>query len=194
MTPKKAVYLMASTKPSLRKDTEYLKQVIRTIPDFPIKGIQFFDITTLLLDPPAFRETCDRFYDYCKDKGITKVAGVESRGFIFGGVLAYQLGVGFVPIRKPGKLPYKTISEEYELQYGKSKVEVHEDAIVKGDRVVVVDDLIATGGTAAASVRLIERLGGEVVACAFVIDLPELGGLKKIEKYPVFTLINFEGS
>lgn len=174
-------------------DNGDIKAVIRTIPDFPIKGIQFRDITTLLLDAGTFRKTCDRFYDHYKGKGVTKVAGVESRGFVFGAVLAYKLGVGFIPIRKPGKLPAKTIAEEYELEYGKSCVEVHSDAVAKGDRIVLVDDLIATGGTAAASARLLERLGGTVVGCAFVVDLPDLHGKEKLARYPVLTLVAFEG-
>lgn len=173
--------------------TDYIKKSIRTIPHFPKKGIMFRDITTLLQDPKAFKKTCDEFYERYKDKKIDVVVGIEARGFIFGAVLAYKLGVGFVPIRKPGKLPHKTVKEEYELEYGKDCIEIHEDAIKKGQNVLVVDDLIATGGTVGAAVKLIEKLGGNIVECCFVVELPELKGRDKIQGYNVFNLVDFEG-
>ncbi len=169
-----------------------LKETIRTVPNWPKKGIMFRDITTLLKDGEAFAEACDKLYKRYKGKGISKVAGIESRGFIFASVLAYKLGVGFVPLRKPGKLPAETVKEEYELEYGKDAIEIHKDAISPGEKVLIVDDLIATGGTAAAAVKLVEKLGGEVVECAFLIDLPDLKGKEKI-KCKTFTMMEFEG-
>jgi len=173
-----------------------IKKSIRTIPHFPKKGIMFRDITTLLQNRIAFRQTCDEFYKRYKDVNIDVVLGIESRGFVFGAVLAYKLGVGFVPARKPGKLPYKTITESYNLEYGSSTVEIHEDAITKGQKVLICDDLVATGGTAMAACKLVEKLGGKVVECAFVVDLPDLGGKKKLEAtgHKVFTLVEFEGA
>ena len=170
-----------------------LKDKIRTIPDFPIEGIMFRDITTLLQDKDAFKQTCDELYRRYKDRNIDVVVGIESRGFIFGSVLAYNPGVGFVPIRKPGKLPAKTIKEEYKLEYGKDAVEIHEDAIKKGDNVLIIDDLIATGGTVCAACRLIEKLGGKVEELAFVIELPDLKGRDKIKGYKIFSMVEFEG-
>ena len=170
-----------------------LKSKIRTVPHWPVEGVMFRDITTLLQDGEAFKQACDELYKRYKNMKIDIVVGIESRGFIFGSVLAYKLGVGFVPIRKPGKLPYKTISEEYEKEYGKDKIIIHADAIKKGDKVLLVDDLIATGGTCSAAVRLIEKLGGELVECAFLIDLPDLKGRDKLKGYKVFTMMAFEG-
>ncbi len=170
-----------------------LKSKIRTVPHWPIEGVIFRDITTLLQDPAAFKHCCDELYKRYKDEEIDVVVGLESRGFIFGAVLAYKLGVGFVPIRKPGKLPHKTISAEFEKEYGKDKMEIHEDAIKKGDKVLVVDDLIATGGTISAAIKLVEQLGGEIVECAFIIDLPNLKGKDKIKGYKIFTMVEFEG-
>ena len=170
-----------------------IKSKIRTIPHWPIKGVMFRDITTLLQDPEAFKHVCDELYKRYKDKKIDVVVGIESRGFIFGAVLAYKLGVGFVPIRKPGKLPSKTISAEFEKEYVKDKMEIHEDAIKKGDKVLLVDDLLATAGTSSASIRLIEKLGGEIMECAFIIDLPDLKGKEKLKGYKVFSLVSFEG-
>lgn len=172
---------------------EHIKKSIRTIPHFPKKGVMFRDITTLLKDSDAFKKTCDEFHKRYKDKKIDVVVGIESRGFIFGAVLAYLLGVGFVPIRKPGKLPGKTVKQEYELEYGTDAVEIHKDAITKGDNVLVVDDLIATGGTIGATIKLIEKLRGKVVECCFVIELPELKGRDKIQGYSIFNLVDFEG-
>lgn len=172
-----------------------IKSKIRTIPNFPKQGIMFRDITTLLKDADGLRQVLESFVDRYKNVPIDVVVGLEARGFILGGALAHQLGKGFVPIRKAGKLPSKTESFEYELEYGKDKIEMHVDAISKGDKVLMVDDLLATGGTAGASAKLIEKLGGTVVEMAFVIDLPDVGGRKKLESagYRVFALCEFEG-
>ena len=169
-----------------------LSSVIRAVPNFPIEGILFYDITTLLKDPAALRETIDRLTYHYQDKHIDLIAGMESRGFIFGMPLAYRLGVGFVPIRKPGKLPAEKISETYELEYGHNTLEIHLDAIEKGQRVLVVDDLLATGGTAKASCNLIEKLGGEVVSLAFIVELSFLNGRKKLGNYDIFSMIQYD--
>lgn len=168
---------------------------IRTIPDFPKKGIQFRDITTLLADPVGFRKAVDELVQLYAGVSIDKVAGIESRGFILGGAIAHQLSTGFVPIRKPGKLPYDTIGEDYQLEYGTDRLELHVDAIAEGDLVLLVDDLIATGGTAEAAVKLVRATGGKLVAACFVIDLPDLGGSRKIRgmEVDVITLCEFEG-
>ena len=172
-----------------------IKTLIRTVPHYPKQGVMFRDITTLLKDPVGFRVTINEFVHRYTSARIDKVAAIEARGFIIGAALAYQLGVGFVPIRKKGKLPDKTIGHDYELEYGFDRVEMHVDAISKGDRVLVVDDLIATGGTAEAAIRLVEKMSGEVVECCFVIDLPDLGGAKRLreQKHKVFSLCDFEG-
>jgi len=170
-----------------------LKETIRTIPNWPKEGIMFRDITTLLSNSEAFRDACNILYERYKDQEIDVITGIESRGFIFGSVLAYKLGISFVPIRKPGKLPADTISQEYELEYGTDKIEIHKDAIKPGNKVLVVDDLIATGGTVTAAVKLIEKLGGKIVECCFAIDLPDLKGKEKIGDYKVFSLMEFEG-
>jgi adenine phosphoribosyltransferase len=169
--------------------------VIRTIPDYPKKGIMFRDITTLLGNPRAFRRAVDELVQPYAGLRIDKVAGIEARGFILGGAVAHQLSVGFVPVRKKGKLPHSVIGEDYDLEYGKDRVEIHSDAVKKGDAVLVVDDLIATGGTCFAAVKLLERAGAKVVACAFVIDLPDLGGADKIRALgmDVTTLVSFGG-
>lgn len=169
-----------------------IKSKIRTIPNFPKQGIMFRDITTLLKDPVGFRYVIDTFVQRYANKGIDKIVGIESRGFILAGALAHQLNVGFVPVRKPGKLPAEKNSIEYDLEYGKDKLEIHTDAIKHGDVVLIVDDLIATGGTARAAMTLVENSGGNVLECAFVIDLPELGGAQKLGK-PVYSLVAFEG-
>ncbi len=172
-----------------------LRQAIRTIPDYPKPGIMFRDISTLLGDPRAFRRAIDELVQPWAGTKIDKVAGIEARGFILGGAIAHQLSAGFVPIRKKGKLPYKTMRIAYSLEYGIDEMEIHIDAIAKGERIILVDDLIATGGTAEAAVKLLQNMGADVVAACFVIDLPELGGAKKIESLgvPVRTLVSFEG-
>ena len=168
--------------------------MIRTIPNWPKQGVMFRDITTLLKDAKAFNYVIDKLCKRYKNTPIDLVAGIESRGFILGGAIAHRLHKGFIPIRKEGKLPAKTEKESYELEYGRATVEIHVDAIPKGSRVLLVDDLIATGGTAMAAANLIEKLGGKVVECAFIIGLPDLGGMKKLEeKYKVITLVDFEG-
>ncbi|BAF30183.1 adenine phosphoribosyltransferase 1 [Oryza sativa Japonica Group] len=166
-----------------------IASTIRVIPDFPKPGIMFQDITTMLLKPDAFRDTIELFVERYKDKGITVIAGVEARGFIFGPPIALALGAKFVPLRKPKKLPGEVISEEYSLEYGTDKIEMHVGAVEPNGRAVVVDDLIATGGTLSAAVKLIERAGAEVVECACVIELPELKGRDKLGNKPVFVLV-----
>ena len=172
-----------------------VKDYIRTIPDFPHAGIMFRDVTTLFDDPDGFQLAIKQLVAPFLEQKIDKVAGLEARGFILGGAVAYHLGCGFVPIRKQGKLPGSVISQDYTLEYGQAVLELHEDAIDAGETVLVVDDLLATGGTAEAGVKLIERLGGDVTACAFVIDLPELGGSKKLQAMglPLHSLCSFEG-
>ena len=172
-----------------------LRDAIRTILDYPKAGIMFRDITTLLGNPRAFRRAVDELVQPWAGTKMDKVAGMEARGFILGGAVAHQLSAGFVPIRKKGKLPFTTVSIAYSLEYGVDEMEMHTDAIVKGERVILVDDLIATGGTAEGAVKLLQQMGAEVVAACFVIDLPELGGAKKIEALgvPVRTLVKFEG-
>lgn len=168
---------------------------IRTIPDYPKPGIMYRDVTTLLKDPAGLRITVNELVNRYSGVKIDKIAGIEARGFILGAPLAYMLGVGFVPIRKKGKLPAETVSQEYALEYGTDVIEIHRDAIAEGDRVLLVDDLIATGGTAEAAIALIQVLGGDIVECSFVIDLPELGGRQRLESLgqKVFTLCEFEG-
>lgn len=172
-----------------------LKEKIRTIPHFPKQGVMFRDITTLLKDSDGFNYVVDELVRRYRGAKIDKVVGIESRGFILGGAVAHRLNVGFVPVRKPGKLPYNRIREEYELEYGKDSLEMHEDAIEKDDNVLIIDDLIATGGSASAAIKLIERLGGKIAECAFVIGLPELHGMKKLQDkgHKIFTLVDFEG-
>ncbi|MCH7974273.1 MAG: adenine phosphoribosyltransferase [Bacteroidetes bacterium] len=172
--------------------SEELKKYIRSVKDFPIEGIMFRDITTLLIDPVASKKTIDELYNQAKDLNITKVVGIESRGFLFGMLLAEKLGVGFVPIRKPGKLPAETESVEYELEYGTDKIEIHKDAINQGDKILLHDDLLATGGTAEAACKLIEKLGGEVVQVSFIVELSFLNGREHIKKYDVRTLVYYE--
>jgi len=171
------------------------KEVIRTIPDYPQPGIMFRDITTLLGNARAFRRCIDEMVQPYAGTRVDKVAGLEARGFILGGAVAHQLSIGFVPIRKKGKLPYTVIGESYALEYGQDRVEIHIDALKSGEQVLLVDDLIATGGTASAGIRLMERAGAQVIGCSFVIDLPELGGADKLRALgkPVNTLVSFEG-
>jgi adenine phosphoribosyltransferase len=180
------------TSPSLEQD---LRAAIRTIPDYPKPGIMFRDITTLLGDARAFRRAVDELVQPWAGMKIDKVAGIEARGFILGGAVAHQVSAGFIPIRKKGKLPHKRVSIAYSLEYGLDEMEVHEDAVSKGERVILVDDLIATGGTAEGAVKLLRQLGANILAACFVIDLPELGGADKLRKMdvPVRTLISFEG-
>ena len=172
-----------------------IKSKIRTVPHYPRQGIQFRDITTLLKDPDGFRATVDELVLRYKDVAIDKIAGIESRGFILGAPLAYALGKGFIPIRKKGKLPAETIGHDYDLEYGSDRIEIHADAIDKGEKILLVDDLIATGGTAVAACELIGKLGGEIVECCFIIDLPDIGGHARLEKngHKVFALCEFEG-
>lgn len=169
-----------------------LKDKIRDIPDFPKKGIIFKDITTLLKDGNAFRTATDRMAEYCRKKNPDIIVSSEARGFIFGGAIAYKLGIGFVPVRKPGKLPHKTINQSYEKEYGPDILEIHSDAVVKGQKIVIVDDLIATAGTALGAVKLVEKLGGDVVGLCFLIELSFLGGKKKLDGYDVFSLIQYD--
>ena len=168
-----------------------LKNYIREIQNYPKEGILFRDITTLLKDKEAFKFAIDEMAKQVIDKNIDLIVGAESRGFLIGSALAYRLNVGFIPVRKKGKLPYKTISEEYALEYGTDTLYMHEDSIAKGNNVLIVDDLIATGGTANAMIKMVERLGGNVVGTSFLIELEDLGGRKEIDKYPVYVLIKY---
>src|SRR6188472_868749 len=170
-----------------------IKATVRTIPDYPKQGILFRDITTLLADARAFRRAVDELVQPWAGGKIDKVAGIEARGFILGGAVAHQVSAGFVPIRKKGKLPFKRVTIGYSLEYGIDEMEMHEDAVVKGERVILVDDLVATGGTAEAAVKLLKQIGADVLAACFIIDLPDLGGAEKIRKLdvPVRTLISF---
>jgi adenine phosphoribosyltransferase len=169
-----------------------LKDTIRSIPDFPKAGIVFRDITTLLKDPEVFMNAADAFYEQYKNQNIDKVVSIESRGFIFGAILAYRLGAGFVPIRKKGKLPAQTLAQEYKLEYGTDSIEIHQDAISHGDRVVVHDDLLATGGTIEAACKLIERLGATIAGVSFLIELKFLNGRQRIDTYPIQSLIVYD--
>ncbi len=168
-----------------------LKSRIRDIPDFPKKGILFRDITTLLKDPASFQKAVDKISVFYEDEGVEQIVGIESRGFILGAPVAYTLGAGFVPVRKPGKLPSDIYEASYELEYGKDTLTVHQDAITPGQRVVVVDDLLATGGTMAATLNLLTQLGAKVVGVAFLIELTDLKGREKLAGYPILTLISY---
>jgi adenine phosphoribosyltransferase len=174
---------------------EGIRSKIRTIPDYPKKGIMFRDITTLLQDARGFRKTVDELVQAHAGVRIDKVAGIEARGFILGGAVAHQLATGFIPVRKKGKLPYQTISQEYLLEYGTDHVEIHVDAIEDGDNILLIDDLIATGGTAEAAIKLIRQAGGEVIGCSFVVELADLGGRRRLEELgiKVLTLCEFGG-
>ncbi len=179
-------------QPKTAVNCEPLKQLIRAVPDFPIKGILFYDITTLLKDKKGFATLIDALSEHYIDKEIDLVLGMEARGFIFGPAVAYRLNAGFVPIRKPKKLPAATASIEYQLEYGKNTLEIHKDAIQPGQHVIIVDDLLATGGTAAATVQLAESLGAKVVGCGFVVELDFLKGRQKLANYDVFSLLHYE--
>ncbi len=170
---------------------EQLRQAIRDIPDFPKKGIVFKDITTLCQDPVSFQRMVDIMSHRYLDKKIDVIVGIEARGFIVGAALAYKLGAGVVLVRKPGKLPYKTHSESYSLEYGEDTLHIHQDAIKKGQRVLIADDLLATGGTAEAVVKLVERLEGDIVECAFIVELDDLGGRKRLGGHPAYSLIHY---
>lgn len=174
-------------------DTIEIRDSIRSIPGWPIEGVIFRDITTLMQNPDINRKATDIFFDRYKEMDIDKVVGIDARGFVFGAILAHQLHVGFIPVRKKGKLPHKTISESYSLEYGKDTLEIHEDAIIKGERVVIMDDLIATGGTIGATVKLVEKIGGVIVECAFVVELPDLNGRKRLNGHKLFSIVEFEG-
>jgi len=172
-----------------------IKDYIRTIPDFPQKGIMFRDVTTLFLDSEGLKQAIDQMIEPYVNQKIDKVAGLEARGFILGGAIADRLSLGFVPIRKAGKLPGQVISQDYELEYGSATMEIHKDCIEPGEKILLVDDLLATGGTAEAGIKLIEKLGGDIISCSFIIDLPELGGRKHLENmgFEVNALCEFEG-
>jgi adenine phosphoribosyltransferase len=176
-----------------KKDEDFIKSKIITIPNFPKPGIMFRDLTSLILDSQGMKRAIDILYNRYKDKKIDKIAGIESRGFIVGGILANKLGVGLIAIRKPGKLPRETISQEYEYEYATGKVEVHKEDIKPGENILLVDDLIATGGSSWAGAQLIERLGGKIEEIAFIMELPDLNGRNKLSKWPVFSIVSFEG-
>ena len=171
----------------------YFKQLIRNVPDFPKKGIMFRDITTLLKDTEGLKKCADALYDYSKDLKIDKVVGIDSRGFIFGGTLAYMLDAGFVLVRKPGKLPAETLRQSYTLEYGEDVLEIHKDAIMPGERVLIHDDLLATGGTAKAACQLIEKAGGEIVQLSFIVELSFLQGRDQFGDYIVNSLVDYDG-
>jgi len=169
------------------------KDYIATVPDFPKEGIMFRDITPLMQSGEAFRAACDKLIEFARKVNAEVVVGPESRGFIFGCPISYELGIGFVPVRKPGKLPRETISETYDLEYGTNELHIHADSIKPGQKVLIVDDLLATGGTVKATIDLVHKLGGEVVGCAFLIDLVDLKGKEKLKDYEVLTLMEYEG-
>ena len=169
-----------------------LQSYIRNVPDFPKKGIVFRDITTLVKDKKAFQKSIDLFYQRYKSERIDKVISIEARGFIFGSALAYRLGAGFVPVRKPKKLPAATLREEYQLEYGTDALEIHTDAITKGERVLILDDLLATGGTISAACNLVKKLGGEIVGLAFLVELSFLEGREKLHGYDIFSIVSYD--
>ena len=171
--------------------SEKFKKLIRSVPDFPIPGIMFYDITTLLKDPDGMKMVLDDLYEAARDKGINKVIGIESRGFIFGGALAAKLDAGFIPVRKPGKLPAPTISETYLLEYGEDKIEIHQDAIQPGDKILVHDDLLATGGTMEAACKLVEKMGAEIIQVSFLVELSFLKGREKLKDYDIYSLVTY---
>jgi adenine phosphoribosyltransferase len=181
--------------PKKDEPVDNLKNLVRTIPDYPKPGIMFRDVTTLFADAQGFKATIARLAEPYRTEPIDAVAGIEARGFILGGAVADRLGCGFIPVRKKGKLPHTTVSQDYELEYGTDTIEIHEDAVKAGERVLIIDDLIATGGTAEAAIKLLRQVGGVIVGAAFVIDLPEIGGRRKLEALGVncHVLMDFEG-
>jgi len=193
-SPSASLLAPPSTNP-LAMHTDYIRAHIRTVPDWPAPGVQFRDITPLLQNPKVFRVLIDEFVHRYFDVKPDAIAGLDARGFIIGAVVAYELNVGFVPVRKKGKLPFTTVAESYELEYGSATVELHTDAVKAGDRVVLIDDLIATGGTMMAGKRLLEKLGAQVIEGAAIVDLPELGGSARLKAagLPLFTLVDFAG-
>ncbi len=188
-------YSLAPIMTANAQQLQFIKDSIETIPDYPKAGVLFRDITTLLDNPPAYQATIDLLVERYQGKGITKIVGTEARGFLFGAPVALRLGVGFVPVRKAGKLPRETLSETYNLEYGTDTLEMHKDSIIENDKVLVIDDLLATGGTVEATAHLIRRLGGEVFEAAFVIGLLDLGGVERLQRQGVssFTLLEFPG-
>ena len=187
--------IMAADPTATAPAADYIREHIRTVPDWPAPGVQFRDITPLLSNPRVFRVLIDQFVHRYFDVRPSAIAGLDARGFIIGSVVAYELNIGFVPIRKKGKLPFTTVEETYELEYGSATVEMHTDAVKAGDRVVLIDDLIATGGTMLAGLRLLERLGATVIEGAAIVDLPELGGSARLREagLKLFTLVDFSG-
>lgn len=168
-----------------------ISKLVRDIPDFPKEGILFKDITTLLKDPEGFRDSIDKLGELYKDKGIDKVVGIEARGFIFGAPIAYNIGAGFIPVRKPGKLPSDKLTVTYELEYGSNSIEIHKDAIMPGEKVLIVDDLLATGGTAKAAASLVKQMGGKIEGIAFLIELEFLNGIKNLEEFNITSIIKY---
>jgi adenine phosphoribosyltransferase len=188
-------FYQATIMTATAQQLQFIKDSIKTIPDYPKPGILFRDVTSLLENPLAYAASIELLVERYREAGVTKVVGTEARGFLFGAPVALALGVGFVPVRKPGKLPRATLSESYELEYGTDKLEIHTDAITAGDKVLVVDDLLATGGTIEATTKLIRRLGGEVNDAAFIINLPDLGGEARLNKLGIdcYCLVDFAG-
>ena len=168
-----------------------LKDYIASVQDFPIEGILFRDITPLMANGEAFQEACNRIRDFAQSKGATVIVGPESRGFIFGCPVAKDLGIGFIPVRKPNKLPRETVSIKYDLEYGSNELHMHADSIKKGDKVVIIDDLLATGGTVEATIKLVEKMGGEVVGCSFLIELSDLNGCELLKNYDVYSVMTY---
>lgn len=170
-----------------------LKKTVRSISGWPIEGVIFRDLTTLMKDPVAFKASCDILTERYANKGLDKIVGIDARGFVFGAVVAYNLGIGFIPVRKKGKLPAETIEESYSLEYGSGTLEIHKDAISTGEKVVIIDDLIATGGTVGATVNLVRKLGADIIECAFLIELPDLKGREQVKDCDIFAIMEFEG-
>ena len=189
----KSISSLTAENFNYQETCNFIKSKVRSISDWPIKGVIFRDITTLLQDPFVFKQICAIFYNRYVNEKIDKIVGIDARGFLFGSVLAYKLDIGMIPIRKKGKLPFDTISESYTLEYGEETIEIHEDAIRKGELVVIIDDLMATGGTISAAANLVEKLGGDIFECSFVLELPDLKGREKLGHRKVFSIVEFEG-